>query len=301
MIKINTYACSLKYKRLLKCGLIGRGVFHLLISIGLFLTATAFRLPQNTAPDIVRKFDQSFVVESQVELYRTVEVDMDGNVDTGEMLIMYQYAEDGVYGIFRILSSKKNAGYINLTIQKKGQKPKIFLYDPTHKKVSEIKGQDMKQSFGQTAWNLEDTIDDDKEEWVHKIIGRGYYDGHDCNIIEGHFANTELQSQSAYKKRLLYLTRDDGRLIQSLVYDHDDRLLKTVRASEHENVIEHGPPQIRAKRLEITHHLKRTITVLVSLKSRYNLPLPKGLFSKEYLISWGEETDREILSLLDEE
>jgi hypothetical protein len=53
--------------------------------------------------------------------------------------------------------------------------------------------------------------------------------------------------------------------------------------------------------LEITHHLKRTITVLVSMKSRYNLPLPKGLFSKEYLISWGEETDREILSLLDEE
>ncbi len=52
----------------------------------------------------------------------------------------------------------------------------------------------MKQSLGQTAWNLEDTIDDDKEEWVHKIIGRGYYDGHDCNIIEGHFANTELQS-----------------------------------------------------------------------------------------------------------
>lgn len=272
-----------------------------MISVGLLLTATAFRLPQNTAPDIVKKFDQSFVVESQVELYKTVEVDMDGNVDTGELLIMYQYAEDGVYGIFRILSSKKNAGYINLTIQKKGQKPKIFLFDPTLNSVREIKGHNMKQSLGQTAWNLEDTIDDDKEEWIHKIIGRGYYGGSDCNIIEGHFANAELQSQSAYKKRLLYLTRDDGRLIQSEVFDHNDRLLKTVRASEHENVIENGPPQIRAKRLEITHHLKRTITVLVSMKSRYNLPLPKGLFSKEYLISWGEETDREILSLLDEE
>ena len=104
--------------------------FIYLISVGLFLTATAFRLPQNTAPDIVRKFDQSFVVESQGELYKPVEIDMDGNVDTGEMLIMYQYAEDGVYGIFRILSSKKNAGYINLTIQKKARNLKYSYMIP---------------------------------------------------------------------------------------------------------------------------------------------------------------------------
>lgn len=152
--------------------------------------------------------------------------------------------------------------------------------------MSEIKGQQLKQSFAQTAWNLEDTIDDDKEQWVHKIIGRGYYGGSNCNIIEGHFANSELQSQNAYKKRLLYLTRDDDRLIQSEAFYHDDRLIQTVRASEHENVMIDGPPQIRAKRLEITHYLNHTFTVLISMKSRYNSPLPKGLFSKEYLISW---------------
>ena len=283
----------------MKCRLIGRVVFQLFIPVGLILTSTAFRLPQNTAPDIVKRFDQSFVVDSQVELYKTVEIDMDGNIDTGEMLIMYQYAEDGVYGISRILSSKRNAGYINLTIQKKGQNPRIYLYDPKKNIVSEIKGEEMKQSFGQTAWNLEDTLDDDKEEWIHTIVGRGYYGGDDCNIIEGHFANKELQAQSAYKKRLLYITRDDGRLIQSEVFDQEGQLIKTVRASEHINVIEHGSPQIRAKRLEITHHLKRTITVLIAVKSRYNLPLPKGLFSQEYLKSWSVETDKEILSLLE--
>ena len=72
MVKFCTFYCSLKNKLHLNCGLIGRSVFHLLISVGLLLTATAFRLPQNTAPDIVRKFDQSFVVESQVELYKTI-------------------------------------------------------------------------------------------------------------------------------------------------------------------------------------------------------------------------------------
>lgn len=207
-----------------------RFIYYLPVSLGLILFFSAFRLPHNTAPEIVKRFDQSFIVDSQVELYKTIEIDIEGNTDIGKMLIMYQYIEDAVYGIFRILSSEQNAGFINLTIQKQGEKPKIFLYDPNEDEVSEIKGRRMKQSFGQTAWNLEDTLDDDKEEWLHKTVGWGNYGGQDCNIIEGHFASEELQAQSAYKKRLLYLTRDNGLLIQAEAFDHQDRLIKTFRA-----------------------------------------------------------------------
>lgn len=110
MPQSNVYNFNFKNKPYLKCCLIGRGISPILIAAGLILTSTAFRLPQNTAPDIVNKLDQSFIVDSQLELYKTVEVDMDGNIDIGEMLIMYQYAEDGVYSISRILSSKKMPG-----------------------------------------------------------------------------------------------------------------------------------------------------------------------------------------------
>ena len=153
--------------------------------ISFSLVAAGFRLSNNNPKDVVDKYEENFQVGSQVELYKATTVDRDGNVDEAEMLVLYSYKRDAVYGLFRILKSGKNQGYNFLSIQRRDELPELYVYNPERNKVRDVSKMGFDDSLADTPWYFEDILDDDKEEWLYRDLGIETVRGVDCNVIEG--------------------------------------------------------------------------------------------------------------------
>ncbi len=82
------------------------------------------------------------------------------------MLVLYSYKRDAVYGLFRILKSGKNQGYNFLSIQRKGELPELYVYNPDRSAVRDVSKMGFDDTLGNTPWYFEDILDDDKEEWT---------------------------------------------------------------------------------------------------------------------------------------
>lgn len=277
-------------------------LFRSALLVLMLLGGAGFRLPQNTAPEVVAQFDQTFLVGSQVELYGGAQINADGSVRTFRFFIIYQYDDERVSGVFRLLTDSVNdPGGTLLVLQETGKIFKMYFRDfSIGAKARRIPVEEMAQTIAFTDWHFEDALDDnrtDREFYNHTL---GYVDGVECDVVSDRFSDPSIQKHSGYSERRLYFAREDSRYLMAEKYNRDGKLVKVIQAWNHKNVGSPGKPLIRAQSMLVRYFERGSTTVQSIIKARYNLPLPRGLFSPEYLDSWNEDTDRELIRLLEE-
>ena len=265
------------------------------------LAGSGFRLPQNTAPEVVANFDRSFLVGSQVELYGGAQINADGSVQPFRVFILYQYDDHRVSGVFRLIPDSKNeAGGTLLLIQEAGKIFEMYFRDFSKDASSRrIPLEEMAQKVTFTNWNFEDSLDDDKTDRDVYDRALGYVDGVESDVVFDRFSDPEIQKFSAYAKRRMHFARDDSRYLMTEMYDRSGKLIKAIQGWHHRNVGTRKNPLIRVQSMMVRNFESGSITVQRIIKARYNLSLPRGLFSPKYLDSWSDETDQELMHLLE--
>ena len=197
-----------------------------------------FRLPRNTAPEVVAQFDQTFLVGSQVELYGGAQINADGSVRTFRFFILYQYDEERVRGVFRLLTdSTSDPGGTLLVLQEAGKVFKMYFRDfSTDAKARRIPVEEMAQTIAFTDWHFEDALDDDKTDREFYNHTLGYVDGVECDVVSDRFTDPAIQKHSAYGERRLFFAREDSRYLTTEKYDRGGKLIKAIQAWNHKNV-----------------------------------------------------------------
>ena len=97
----------------------------------------------------------------------------------------------------------------------------------------------------------------------------------------------------------MHFARDDSRYLMTEMYDRSGKLIKAIQGWHHRNVGTRKNPLIRVQSMMVRNFESGSITVQRIIKARYNLSLPRGLFSPKYLDSWSDETDQELMHLLE--
>ena len=263
--------------------------------------ATGFRPANQSAQGVVAGFDQSFTVKSQIEYYRAVIIDPNGTVSIRRVFIIYDYAEESVDGIFRLLPDHGDEGFILLSKQERNKKPHFAFRKGGDKQAETLTYRHIRRPLRPLGFHIEDILDDDKEEWEHQFIDAATVDGRESRIIENRHSDEEMQRYSPYGKRHTYFAKADSRFLKVDFFDKRGRIMKTTRATAHSNVgtIEH--PQVRARILQTFDHRSNITVIMVKLQARYDLTLPEEMFEPSHIVSWGESHDNRIFEWLKED
>jgi len=263
----------------------------------LFLLMAGFRPFAQSTEQVVAGSEAAFDVRSHAELYIMVRVEKDGTVTTNRWLLMYEYEPNGTRGLWRILPEENTPSTTLLSIQQTGQPTELFLKEGEHpaRKVEDL---DRQMAFGMTDWNLEDIYDDDKHAWRHQQIGNSVVRGVEAIVIESRYSDPILRDDSYFDKRRSYLARSDNRFLRSDYFGRGSNLIKSIQADHHEDVGGSKERRIRAKRLEILDYRDGSITIMVRVGSVFDTELPTTWFTPQGLDNWNEETDREVLAMI---
>lgn len=251
-----------------------------------------------TPSAVVRRFDESFRVHSQAEHYRVTIVGGDGATETGRMLILYRYEDSAVRGIQRYTPDRGSGEFILLSVQKSGELPRIFLDAPSLGFTGEVGPEDWKRELPLPGWHVEAVLDDDKEAWDY--VGRfsSAIGEIPVSVVEARWSDPMLRAASPFAYRVAYFARDDNRIVQVEYFDESDRLVKTLRASQHRNTAAEPPERIRAHRLIAETAGKGEISIMSLVEAAYDIDIPAGFFAPATISRWGEETDRAVFRLI---
>lgn len=263
--------------------------------------STGFRPFNNAAEQIVEEFEASFQARNQIEYYEIIRVTEDNRIDRGGMLIIYEYGDDGVRGLWRIMDAPgfNIRAATLLCIQKNNAFPELFLYDEASSIAGAIEGGSRRQNLSATDWHLEDIYDNDKE------VGREFLrDGN--TVLQGEYVfkvrsryrDLVMREASAYGDSVAYFTVADKRFMRLEIFDKSNRLLKTINPENPINLGDAETPRYRPRIISIVHHRQGTRTLLVLKRAAYDLDPPEPLFTPGFADSWDAARDREFVEKL---
>lgn len=264
-----------------------------------FSQGHAFRPAYNAGQQLIEAAEKNFTVSSHIELYKVYHIELDGTLTQRRMFLMYQYDEDQVYGLWRLLEEADQTGITLHSHQTKGKQPRLYLHDPTRNLSGEILGRDKRIPFGRTNWFLEDIYDDDKEDWnyARQPVER-FFNNLNAYPIIATYKDPVLSNESHYKKRIIYLNQKDERFLRSDFYDFRNVLLKTIEVDLPVNVGSESKPQYRAQRIIIRNHQNHSVTFMLLTKSKFNQPIGKKYFTPDFIQSWTQADDIKLENML---
>ncbi|MGF1483284.1 MAG: outer membrane lipoprotein-sorting protein [Opitutales bacterium] len=259
----------------------------------------AFRPGAGAPPSLIEKFEERFVVDSQCERYELIETFYDGRVEKNTMLMAYQYGEDYVLGLIRILPKGEHPGNLALSIQRNGETPKLYAYDFSESKARLLEGPPARATIGNVPWHFEDMIDDDKEPWDWKRQrGTVNVEGFECSVLVGNWGDPEMRYNSSAGQRRLYVALEDPIPKKMEFYDRRGNFFKTIWSRDFRDNSPDGQARLRAHRIEVRHNVRNSHTVMVLAEHNYDVPLPAGLFDPDFLPQWSLQTDAELLAVM---
>ncbi|MGF1448329.1 MAG: outer membrane lipoprotein-sorting protein [Opitutales bacterium] len=273
----------------------------LAVGLGLSLPALGFRPGQGAPPGLIEKFEERFVVDSQCERYEVLEIFADGRIERWEILMLYQYRPDKVYGLIRVLPTALRPGTVALTVQEAGKTPHIFSWRPGQAETRQLEGPPARATIGDSPWHYENMLDDDKEPWDwQRGRGRVFVEGVECNVLIGNWGDPEMRYNSAFGQRRMHLPVGDLSFARTEFFDRRGNFVKTIAARDYRVVDrgEDGQPRLRAHRIDITNAERNSQSMFLLREGRYDLPLPEGLFDPAFLPQWSTETDSKLLALV---
>ena len=272
-------------------------IVTVIFAITLIFLGAGFRGTSLTARNIVEKQHERVATNGQIEIYKMVSLDKQGNIISREAFRMVQTDDNGKWRVLlRLINPAEVKGVSLLSIQISPSETEQFLYMPALNTVQRISGSGKKGNFIDTDFAYEDLLYSTSKNFVY---GRKFDENLNddvCYVIEIIAQDNEAKKATNYSKRVLWITHEDFALKKIDHYDRQGKLMKTLTLTDFEEKSE----SLRLPtRFEMVHHLKKTSSMFVVTRGKYNLTLEDKYFTPEGLKNWNGEDDATILASLE--
>ncbi len=273
--------------------------FTLGLLAGLSTPLLGFRPIENEGRDVVRAFEETFLVNSHLELYRIYVFEASGEVKLGWMYLIYEYKDDKVYGLWRILEESEDLTPATLlNIQPYERPGDLFLYDRKLGNLGKLSARERRGYLSDTDWHLEDIQDNDKAGMDFFRDGAVVLEGTYATKITSRYKNPSDQRLSVYGQAIYYFSAPGNDFLKLELHDQGGNFLKSIRAA---NYFDHGTeehPLSRPARIEIVNQQRGSMTICVKHSAAFNLELPEDIFTTRRAKNWSKTDDDALKALL---
>ncbi len=274
---------------------IGSPLLFLALFVGAVLSS-GFRTGSKSGADIVEEHIQRYGLDSRIELIKSVTIDRDGNVTTREVLRADRIdVDDNHNSLLRFQKPDSVAGVALLSKLNSDEERAQFLFMPALGSIRKISGSGQRGYFMGTDFAFEDLYPEDMDRYDYEKEADGYIDDVQCYRITARPSNAKFRTSSGYRKRVLWITKEDYKIIKVDFYRTESEILKTLILSEFEPVSPEGDIEV-PKRAEMKHLVRKTASIFAVVKGSYNRDIPLLYFSDEALKDWKSEYDDAILA-----
>jgi len=271
-----------------------RSIFAISVILG-----SGFKAQTITGSTIMAEHQKRHGSTSQIETIKMVTLDMQGNISAREAIRSLRTDKSGVhYSLLRILAPEDVRGVSLLNIQEDGKDTLQYFYLPALGQVRQITGGSIKSYFLGSDFTYEDLQLKPVGEYKYERLLNEPVSGKNCFRLVVVPVSKQGKSDSGYSKKEMFFSTDDYHLMKVDYFDKQGKFLKTLLFDEF--VDNPGDGQgTHPTSMVMTHHQKKTKSMLVITNGRYNEPVPQKYFDVEALKNWTSQDYSDLLSLLE--
>ena len=272
-------------------------IVTVIFAITLIFFGAGFRGTSLTARNIVEKQHERVATKGQIEIYKMVSLDKQGNIISREAYRMVRTHDDGTRRVLlRLINPVEVKGVSLLSIQISPSETEQYLYIPALNTVQRISGSGKKGNFIDTDFAYEDLLYSTPKNYVYERKFDETLNDDTCYVIETVALDNEAKKSTNYSRRMLWITHNDFALKKIDHYDRQGKLMKTLTLTDFEEKSE----SLRLPtRFEMVHHFKKTSSMFVVTRGKYNLTLEDKYFTPEGLKNWNGDDDAIIQANLE--
>jgi hypothetical protein len=184
--------------------------------------------------------------------YALVQLRADGSVVMGEALMYQEIADTGFRSLLKIQTEDGNYRYRVLTIGQAEGPDQQFLVTPDLPTGRKLIGSERAAPIRGMAWSFFD-LSDEPEAFQLRPLGRGEYQGRTCVRLESRPRDAATLAAGGYSRRIIWMDVR-SRIVWKIEYfDRAGNPLKTMRFSDHAELVPGEPQTTRPNLIEITH------------------------------------------------
>jgi len=234
----------------------------------LFFFIPAFLFAE-TAQSIIKKVDRN-------QIYRTEKFSATMKIIKGKRILTKKFngygQKQGKKSFMRYTNPEdRNVKYLKLNKD-------LWIYFPDADDIMKISGHMLKKGMMGSDISYEDLLETEEmnKKYSSKLIGEKRIDGVICYVIE----LNAIVKNTSYAKQILYIDKKNFVSIKIEMYAKGGRLLKVMKQSNFKNISGH---YIAQKTEIIDKRKKNSKTILTFQNIRFNVVLPRGIFSRRNL------------------
>ena len=198
--------------------------------------------------------------ESQRELHlKVIEIDGDGD----RTMFVFDRPRDVKGTAFLVHAHKEEAD-------------DQWLYLPALKRVKRISSSKQSGSFMGSEFSYEDMGAAEVEKYTHQFLHNELFGERECTVSE----RVPVNKDSGYSRQLVWLHREDFRIMKVEFYDRRDAHLKTMVMEDYGLYLDRF---WRASKVTMTNHLTGKSTVLLWSDYEFGTDLDVGDFTQTAL------------------
>ncbi|MGJ3244075.1 MAG: outer membrane lipoprotein-sorting protein [Opitutales bacterium] len=219
--------------------------------------------------------------------YALVQMAADGSVILGEAVLFQEISDAGFRSLLKVRDAAGTYRYRVLTIGSLAGPDDQYLVSPDLPEGRKLIGSERAASIRGMAWSFFD-LSDEPEAFRIRPLGRGEYLGRACIRLESQPVDRSTIAASGYSRRIIWMDID-SRIVWKIEYfGINGAPLKTMRFSDHAELVPGEPRTTRPNLIEITHHQRGTSESYRMVEAQVLDQFPPDLFSRETIVLVGD-------------
>lgn len=210
-------------------------------------------------------------------------------------LVVYQKSSAGKSYFLRLIRPKEVEAVTVLAVERAEGDLDHYFFLPALGKMKQLTGEARRGALLGSDYSFEDLLDEMPSWNAYERRPDAPVDGFPCFQVRA--IEARVDGGSAYAYRDLFIDKDEHHLRKVDFYGKNERLVKTLAASEF------GSPEVkgqttRPRRALMTNHQTGSTTEFVVVEGRVNEKFDPALFTPEKLEKWApDEVEEFIFSL----
>lgn len=256
------------------------------MKIFIFLVCALLTVPalaaQQSGRDVLNKQKELHKTKTEVETQKMVLIDKASNKESREIKRYLKETDKDIYKALVIFQDPKDIkGTALLTWQKKGGADDQWLYLPAQGKMQRIAQGGKQNYFMGTDFTYEDLESESIDDSEYTILREEEIEKEPAYVIEA-VAKAEKKKDTAYGKRILWITKDKYLTKKVEFYDRQGKLVKVQTNHDWEKV---DGTVWRPKQM-LMDNLKENHKTAVGVVAReINNKLENQIFTERFVLS----------------
>ena len=157
-----------------------------------------------------------------------------------------------------------------------------WLYLPALKKVRRLSSSAKKDSFVGSDLSYSDVIGYRVNQWKHTLLGSETMRGEPCYLVESRPADSTVQEQSGYSRRVSWVNRNNFVALRSDFYDTAGKLLKVSYFSD-AKLVDSAKGRWQPMHISVENVVTGHRTVIEYQSFSANRNIPDDYFTTRYM------------------